>query len=361
MNQKLREAKIADERREQQEAEERQKIKESEAAWARNQAESVARANEQHWMPGVFPDSPDSSIKAGPNSPEGEPQHSRPRGFLSGLGKQFGFDQVKRSMAQNTLQNKPSTRPIQAPLEDSPPPYSQEDGQKPRHVREPETATAPHQVQQNLVNLIQESRPHNSSILSSQNAYNDVKETNTYCDAKPAHSLKFIGEALGLRIFLDKDGESKGITSEKFLAENTTALQLFASVLQDCADSFALKRNTVHIFYDDSGSTIAFNSNKALFFNYRYFENLHLAAAQQGKKAEAIVYWAVTMAHELAHNMISDHSSQHSYYTESLIMQYFGKISTKIEGTSSGGTRASLPVDLLRPDGASSQRLVDID
>ena len=67
------------------------------------------------------------------------------------------------------------------------------------------------------------------------------------------------------------------------------------------------------LVYDDSGSTIAFNSGKALFFNYRYFESLHLPSAQQGKKAEAVVYWSVVMAHELAHNVVPDHSSQHSY------------------------------------------------
>ena len=361
MNQKLREANIADERRAQQESEERQKIKESEAAWLKAEAESAAKANEQHPMPGLFPDSPDRHSRANANAPEEDLQPARrPRGFLSGLGKQFGFDQVKRSITPNAISPTNNTRPPQQAHEDSPPPpYSQEDSQTQRPAPQPETVTAPHQVQQNLLNLIQASRPHHSSSLQSNTTYNDVKETSTYCDAKPAHSLISIGEALGVRIFLDKDTEAKGVTSGKFLAENTSALHLFASVLHECADSFALKRNAVHIFYDDSGSTIAFNSNRALFFNYRYFENLHLPIAQQGKKAEAFTYWAVTMAHELAHNMVSDHSSQHSYYTESLIIKYFGKISTRLGP--SDGTRANPLIDPLRQDSAAGRLLPDIE
>lgn len=62
-----------------------------------------------------------------------------------------------------------------------------------------------------------------------------------------------------------------------------------------------LARKCIHIFYDEAGSTIAFNQNKALFFNYRYFENLHLPMAQQGNSADSLVYWAVVMAHELAY------------------------------------------------------------
>lgn len=122
------------------------------------------------------------------------------------------------------------------------------------------------------------------------------------------------------------------MTASRFLAANASALKLFASVLLDSADCFALQRKAVHIFYDDSGSTIAFNTRKALFFNYRYFENLHLPLVQQGNKTDAIAYWCVVMAHELAHNLVADHSAQHSYYTESLVIQYLGKIASKMAG-----------------------------
>ena len=359
MNQKLKEAKIADERRRQQEAEERQKIKDNEAARAQSQAENAVKANEQRQMPGVFPGSPDPTTRASGALSIEEPQTSRPRGFWAGLGKQFSFDQVKQPPTQSNPLTRYNTQQLQpAPGDSPPPPYSQEDKGKRRPLSQPEAVTAPYQIQQNLANLVQASQPYNSNSLQNQATYNDVKETNTYCDAKPAQNVRFIGEAVGVRIFLDKEVQEEGITPAQFLAENTSALQLFASVLHECADSFALKQSAIHIFYDKSGSTIAFNANKALFFNYRYFESLHLPAVQQSNTSEAIVYWAVTMAHELAHNMISDHSSQHSYYTESLIMQYFGRISSRI-GRPSG--RFSLASDPLKPSDAGGRLLPDLD
>lgn len=69
----------------------------------------------------------------------------------------------------------------------------------------------------------------------------------------------------------------------------------------DCADIFLLDRKGLHIFYDDRGSTIAFNQTKSLFFNYRYFENLHLKQMEMGQTGDAVVYWFVVMAHELAY------------------------------------------------------------
>ena len=353
MNERAREAKIADERRIQQQAEEQRQIENRKAAW-----------EQQQRIPGDFPDSPDHRGPKNPPPPMApvEEPLQRPRGFLSGLGKQFGFEHVRKPPNQNSSQLRDSNRLPQPGSNDAPPPYSPQDSQKPRPTLQPETITAPHKVQQNLVNIIKASRPHNSNSLQNQASYNDVKETSTYCDAKPGNSLKMVGETQGLRIFLDKELEAKGLTTDIFMARNASALKLFAEVLQDCADSYSLSRNSVHIFYDDGGSTIAFNANKALFFNYRYFENLHLPAAQQGQKAEAVIYWSVTMAHELAHNMVSDHSSQHSYYTESLVMQYFGRIAAKAGSSSPGcGMPPTMPADPVRQNGTNSSRLTDID
>lgn len=189
-----------------------------------------------------------------------------------------------------------------------------------------------------LISAIQAARAHNSSDVTSQPAVNEVKETHSYCDAKPGQNITFVGEVLSLRIFLAKTIAVSSAACQKFLAANVSALSSFAQVLLDCASVFSIRRESLHLFYDQEGSTIAFNQNKALFFNYRYFENLHLPEAQQGKVAEAVVYWFVVMAHELAsvpffqlrslldspflltnpryrHNLITDHSADHSYYT----------------------------------------------
>ncbi|KAK4695722.1 hypothetical protein P7C71_g2078, partial [Lecanoromycetidae sp. Uapishka_2] len=354
LNQKATEAQIAEEARKQQLVEEQRQMAEREAAWKHNQAQNAAKAQKQALMPGVFPDSPERRQHEQSPGVGEELTRPKPRGFLSGIGRQFGFDKDRRQSRQIAIPDR--TRGIEGPQEDAPPPYSQSERQKEiTKTPQPESATAPHQLQQNLVNAIQASRPHNSTSVTDQLSVNDVKEIATYCDSKPGNDISYIGETSGVRVFLDNTVAANGMPAAKFLAENASALKLFAGIILDCADVFSLKRNSVHLFYDASGSTIAFNKDKALFFNYRYFENLHLPHAQQDNKADAIVYWSVVMAHELAHNLVSDHSAQHSYYTEALVIQYFNRIATKVVQNTKSNVPPARPVfDPLRPNQSPS-------
>lgn len=360
MQQKETEARIADEALKQQQEEQQREIREREVAWKEAHAASAAKA-QQNAMPGIFPDSPDRPGVVNPV--EEEPIIDRPRGLFSGIRKQFGFD-THRPSAHNTPASRGRDRVVESHQEDAPPPYSQNEGHKSQtQMPQPEAVTAPHHLQQNLVNAIQASRAHNSTSVISQPAVNDVKEAGgSYCDARPGQDISLIGETSHVRIFLSNTVAANGLSATKFMEGNVSALKLFATILLDCADIFALSRSTVHIFYDDAGSTIAFNQNKALFFNYRYFENLHLPLVQQGDKTDAIVYWCVVMAHELSHNLVSDHSAQHSYYTEAMVIQYFGKIASKIGGQQRWNSvgAPTLPPDPIRPT-SQQNRLVDID
>lgn len=299
LNQKATEARIAEEARNRQLEEEQREMRDREATWKRTQEENAAKARKQAVMPGVFPDSPERNRREKPPAIEQGFVKSKPRGFLSGIGRQFGFDRDSGQSSQNAMPDR--SRGIEALQEDVPPPYSQNEQQNQiAHIPQPESATAPHQLQQNLVNAIKASRAHHSTSVTDKVSVNDVKETATYCDTKPGNDISYIGETSGVRVFLDNNVAANGMPAPKFLAENASALNLFAGVILDCADAYSLKRDTVHLFYDGSGSAIAFNKNKALFFNYRYFENLHLPLVQQGNQGDAIVYWSVVMAHELA-------------------------------------------------------------
>lgn len=156
-------------------------------------------------------------------------------------------------------------------------------------------------MEPSLVNAIQASRAHNSSDVISQPAVNVVKETHSYCDAKPGQNLTHVGTTGLIQIFLAKTIISASPNSvQDFMAANSTPLSSFGLILLDCAEVFGMKRECIHMFYDESGSTIAFNQNHALFFNYRYFQNLHLPDVREGKRSDAVVYWFVVMAHELA-------------------------------------------------------------
>lgn len=58
--------------------------------------------------------------------------------------------------------------------------------------------------------------------------------------------------------------------------------------------------------------------------------------------AEAATWWVV-LAHELTHNLVSHHNSEHSYYTESFIQQYMGKMIAKTAQWTQALPRRSLP------------------
>ena len=303
LRQKANEARMAEEQRKKQLEQEQQELKKREATWREIEA-NIAREREQNLMPGIFPDTPDRNradqISRTPDVNAALPPMP-PRGFFANLGRRLGIDD--RAHASQTDLSTPSITQGHEDL--PPPPYTENQPQKIPPAPQPEAVTAPHRLQQNLLSAIAASRPHNSNSLSSTPSITDVKETHSYCDSKPAHNITYVSETSTVppvRIYLSKDllGPPSNLTPQKFLSANAGALNAFASVLLDCADVYKLARGSVHIFYDGSGSTIAFNQNKALFFNYRYFDNLHLEAVQRKEMGEALVYWSVVMAHELA-------------------------------------------------------------
>jgi hypothetical protein len=307
LRQKQNEARMAEEQRKKQLGKEQQELKERETAWREAEAK-LTQGCEQTSMPGIFPNTPDrksTDRESQTPTPDEHPPPLPHRGFFAQIGRRLGIDDRPRSSSQTTLPNRGTTNAIEdAP---PPPPYSQGEVEvhKVPSAPQPEAVTAPHCLQQNLLSAISASRPYNSNTLSAPPSITDVKETHSYCDSKPAHNITWIAETSTsppVRIFLSNDLLSPpySVTPQKFLAANVGAVNAFASLLLECADIYKLARSSVHVFHDATGSTIAFNQNKALFFNYRYFESLHLEAVQRKEKAEALVYWSVVMAHELA-------------------------------------------------------------
>ena len=303
LRQKANEARMAEEQRKKQLEQEQSELREQEIAWRASEVQA-AQEQEKTLMPGNFPDTPDRKHTDGVSrSPfaNDDPPPLPPRGFFAQIGRRLGIDD-RRHSSQTSLPDRSITNVNEEPP--PPPPYSQE-VQKVPQAPQPEIATAPHRLQQNILSAISASQPYNATTLSSTPSITDVKETHSYCDSKPAHNISYIGETSNsppIRIFLSNDllAPPYNLTPQKFLAANAGAVNAFAAILLECADIYKLSRSSVHVFYDATGSTIAFNQNRALFFNYRYFENLHLEAVQRKEKGEALVYWSVVMAHELA-------------------------------------------------------------
>lgn len=118
------------------------------------------------------------------------------------------------------------------------------------------------------------------------------------CDVIPAQNLKIFGRTTnGIKVFSSvKNGEED---SETFLRGNIQTIKIFASVLETLCEVYRLNMQSVAIYYESCGNTIAFNSNKALYFNLRLFAHLHYNDGGP-LSSECYSYWFTTMAHELA-------------------------------------------------------------
>jgi hypothetical protein len=318
---KAAEARIAEEERKKQMEVEQAQLREQEEQWKQqSQALVPAAAREDHQkstqvaMPGAF----------GSDSPENSPQPTRSgrRGLFSGLTRRLGLD--SSGEAQQQLQSflgggsgshsHDDSEP--PPQVDNPPTYDEASkGGPARGGQGPEHVSSPAAVQQNLLNAIQSSRAHDSSTLFSPPTTQTIKEQASYCDSTSAQNLNYLADASnGARLFVSRNVASP----TEFLSHNVAALNSFAVLLYEIADVYALPRRAIHIFYDETGGTIAFNSNGSIFCNFRFFKQLHLSKIDSDRRhgrVEAGAYWWIVLAHELAHNLVKEHSAEHSFYT----------------------------------------------
>jgi hypothetical protein len=153
-------------------------------------------------------------------------------------------------------------------------------------------------------------------------------ERGSSCEVIPSHALKpFSGQyrtgksSNGIRVFASRTSPE----SEKFLTENFHAVDTFADVLQKLCTVYSLDLSTIAIFHDPTGGTIAFNANRSLYMNIRFYFALHYKQNQKPDR-DCYSYWFTTMAHELAHHLVSAHNKEHGFYTESYVTLYLPKL-----------------------------------
>ncbi|KAG0338943.1 hypothetical protein BG000_003116 [Podila horticola] len=285
-------------------------------------------------VPGSFPvpDRNVSTISTLPPAPAVTANQSSSTGGSIGGGsffnrlKTWGRETVigKPTDGVATGIEKPSlvTKPTSTPTSPSPPPNSVVKAFAPDYQN----------LQQSLKAAVTNCRSNGRDDIRSEPTTSTVSEvlTSSYCDVKPGHQLNFAGHAGELEFYLDKGVDADEIMTK----ENLKSLARFVNLLMVLAqDVFDLVPETMHVYYDPEGSTIAFNRGGALFFNWRYYVALgHDTGAGSGKKQvqgrtitardEAMIYWFFTMAHELAHNFVGDHNSKHEFYFSSFCEQY---------------------------------------
>ncbi|KAJ1551414.1 hypothetical protein HK096_011447, partial [Nowakowskiella sp. JEL0078] len=157
-----------------------------------------------------------------------------------------------------------------------------------------------------------------------------------------------------LTLFYDRrvSGEIQTIVTS---VHGRDGLKRFAGVLRLLASVFSVPAKTMHLYFDQRGETVAFNRNKTIFFNARYYLGLHYSEEKNSdpsdrnslvprlalpgsfggsfalvhssnavseKNSETYYYWFMVACHELAHNWVSEHNSQHEFYLSSFAQYY---------------------------------------
>lgn len=140
-----------------------------------------------------------------------------------------------------------------------------------------------------LQNQARNSAPVNSKgIKSSDTMLTSVPkdlDRGSTCEVVPGQSLKpFLGPRgdgkthNGIPVFSAR----KAPESETFLTNNDDAVEKFALVLVRLAEVYEVDKKCIAIFHDSRGGTIAFNSNRSLHFNLRFFHALHYLVSPTG-------------------------------------------------------------------------------
>ena len=140
------------------------------------------------------------------------------------------------------------------------------------------------------------------------------------------------------------------------------SLARFIYTIRPLQEVYTLPPTSLHIFYDRAGDLIAFNRNASLFLNLRFFEQWRKGPpwvltfrgdliptfstddqeVATGNLLNAYTSWCVrslsfhltatdlpfgvqryfTLAHEIAHNLVQAHNSEHEFCFSSICEQY---------------------------------------
>jgi len=225
------------------------------------------------------------------------------------------------NVVNNTLQNIRRKIPgFNSPSEDALP-LSQ--GQFP-NPRTPPTVTPQSNIRSNVAMAIKGCRPEEGKLVHNRREMQTIKESlnEGYCDVSGhVAELDHIGVMGTMKIFVARDVPEP----HTFIARKHDSLARFIHIVTPIAGVYSLPMTALHIFYDLAGGLIAFNRNGSLFLNYRFFEAWHDQHVKNGDINQAYISWYFTLAHEIAHNLVQPHNSEHEFYFSALCEAHIEK------------------------------------
>ncbi|KAH0537512.1 hypothetical protein FGG08_005687 [Glutinoglossum americanum] len=174
-------------------------------------------------------------------------------------------------------------------------------------------------ITRSLDTAIAASRAFKASYIHSAGSSQQVKEAaaNTYCDVRPGRDLTLASmpsasNDSSLPLFLPR---SLVHNASFFAIEHADSIRQLTAILRVCADALGMWRECLHLFFEETGVTVAFNTDGSLFFNLRAWEELGHGWKEGGGSKEAERFWFVVFCHEVAHNLILGHGPEHGFWT----------------------------------------------
>lgn len=160
------------------------------------------------------------------------------------------------------------------------------------------------------------SKPYKSGAIESRQHVDRAPSVPISC--RPAHlyDLHCVAKLSdGLKIFIPR-GQPKATDQDIDLAMG------FRPYLERCCAIYGCRYDAIAMFMSTTDH-VAFNHGGSLFFNLKVYAEQHAKGMSSDKLMD---YWFTVMAHELAHNLVSDHGEQHSFYTEFYIQEYLDRL-----------------------------------
>ncbi|KIJ62083.1 hypothetical protein HYDPIDRAFT_176650 [Hydnomerulius pinastri MD-312] len=196
-------------------------------------------------------------------------------------------------------------------------------GQSSQNTR---TVTPQSNIRANVDMAIKACKPEQGKLLHNRRKMEMVKESlgEGYCDVSGhVGQLDHLGSLGEVKVFVTKDVADIAT----FMARKREPLARFIHIVTPIARVYGLPMTSLHIFYDMTGGLIAFNRSGSLFLNLRYFEAWHDKDVKNGEHSQAQISWFFTLAHEIAHNLIEPHNSEHEFYFSAICEAHIAEFS----------------------------------
>lgn len=191
-------------------------------------------------------------------------------------------------------------------------------------------------IKRRVLSAVEASRggPRNDDRIQSQGQQTQVKEAEqTYCDTTGvATDLRLAGQVGGMNVYVSPE-----LDPAETLQNNDAALKrlIHQIILPIGTEVFDLDPRSLNVFADVKGPSIAFNRAGSLFLNLRYHLVWHDEQIKQGRLDEALISTYHSLAHELAHNLVAQHDSEHEFWFSSICEQYFTRFAALVSNSSS--------------------------